>query len=112
MLDPFAPLQQRLNRAVMARLANASVAPVGPTGSLLALPVSAMFEAEYARADVGFASMASSSPAVTLPTTFVEQEIGDALIQVTQGDVVSCWRVAEHRPDGTGMSTLMLEAAQ
>ena len=51
--------------------------------------------------------MASSSPAITLKTSDVPANPVGTLVVLDGAN----WRVAEHQPDGTGVSVLVLERA-
>lgn len=69
--------------------------------------VRAIFDNGHARADVGYAGMASTQPMLTLATMDVPASaVG---LPVTVGAVA--YQVAAHEPDGTGISTLLLERA-
>ena len=54
------------------------------------------------------AGLSASSPALTLPTADLPVEPVGAIVSGLEG---GSWRVAEHQPDGTGMSVLLLERA-
>lgn len=66
---------------------------------------SAIFDAGYARGDVGLVGMAGSAPTLMLPTADVASDV------IGQTAVVGLvnYTVVEHQPDGTGVSTLVLE---
>ena len=65
------------------------------------------FEALYSMGNVGPIGMASSQPAITLPTASVPTSpVGKA---VAVGSAT--YTIAAHEPDGTGISRLLLEAA-
>lgn len=68
--------------------------------------VQAIFDNGFALGDVGL-GMASTQPALTLPTSVVPASpIGvAAVVNATN------YLVAAHEPDGTGMSRLLLERA-
>jgi len=69
--------------------------------------MSIIFDAAYAVGDVGLYGMASVSPVVTLPTAKVPTDpIGKSVVINTKSYLITA-----HQPDGTGVSTLMLEAA-
>lgn len=95
---PFAPLESRLNRAVLSRLANTQV-------TIGAAAVDAVFDNGYATATVGPYGVASSQPALTLSSEYA-LPVGDAITVNGTAYVVSA-----HEPDGTGISRLMLEVA-
>jgi hypothetical protein len=68
--------------------------------------VSAIFDNEYAAADAGL-GIASTRPALTIATTSVPASpVGKAA--VVNG---TTYTIAEHQPDGTGVSVLLLERA-
>lgn len=73
-------------------------------GELAGLPVVGIFDNEHARADVGV-GFASSAPIFTMPTSAVPVLVDGAVLTVSGASYV----VVEHRPDGTGISTLVLE---
>ena len=69
--------------------------------------MSVIFDAAYAMGDVGPYGMSSAAPVVTLPTAKVPTDpIGKPV--VVNG---KSYLVTVHQPDGTGISTLTLEAA-
>ena len=102
-MPPFAALEQRANTQVMAALSNALVR----VGQGEALP--AIFDADYVLAEVGATGMAATAPAVTLPTARVPRPFSGVTVEVNYLGNVTRWRVAEHQPDGTGLSVLLLE---
>jgi hypothetical protein len=67
--------------------------------------VRGIFENGFASAEVGLVGLSSSRPMLTLPTASVSAD------PVGQTAVVNgtSYLVAVHQPDGTGISTLMLE---
>lgn len=74
--------------------------------TLNGVTVTAIFDREYAVAEVG-GGVASTAPALTLKTADVPAS------PVGKSAVVSGtnYTVAEHQADGTGMSVLLLEVA-
>jgi hypothetical protein len=100
MAAAFAALETRLNRAVFSRLAN-----VDAVVNSVAVP--AIFDAAYAQGSVGAYGMASSQPVLTLATADVPATPVGAAVVVG----AASYLVAEHQPDGTGISRLLLEAA-
>lgn len=97
---PFAALEQRLNAAIMRRLANV-VATVG------GVQHAGLFESGYALGAVGPAGIATTQPTLTLPTSALVGEVVGQ--EVTIG--AAAYIVAAHEPDGTGLSRLLLEVA-
>lgn len=98
-LAPFAALEARANRAVFARLANAEVSIDG------AAPVGGIFEQDYQQANVGTLGMASSQPAVLVPSGAVPANpVGKA---ITVRGVA--YAIAAAEPDGVGGTVLVLE---
>jgi hypothetical protein len=69
--------------------------------------VRGIFDNGFASAEVGLVGMSSARPMLTLPTA------GLSANPVGQTAVVggTSYLVAAHQPDGTGVSTLMLERA-
>lgn len=69
--------------------------------------MSVIFDAAYALGDVGPYGMSSVAPMVTLPTAKVPADpIGKPVVVNGKSYIVTV-----HQPDGTGVSTLTLEAA-
>ena len=79
----------------------------GEDGTLAGLPVRVIFDAPYEFASLGMAGQASAEPGVTIASLQVPAANHGALLVLARGS----YRVREHRPDGTGMSQLMLERA-
>lgn len=98
-LNPFAALEYRVNNAVFARLANASVSIEG------AQAVGGIFDAEYATASVGVMGMATSSPVVQMLSPDVPANVEGLSIVVNDAAFV----VVASEPDGTGITRLLLE---
>lgn len=97
---PFAALEARSVNAVFSRLSNT-------VATLDGVAVSGIFDAAYVLAAAGTIGMADTRPAFTLPTASVPASpVGKPLVIGA-----SNYLVAEHQPDGTGVSTLLLEAA-
>lgn len=69
--------------------------------------VRGIFDAAYSAGEVGPMGIASTQPMLTLPTSSVPDS------PVGKTAVVSGvnYLIAAHEPDGTGLSTLMLELA-
>lgn len=97
----FAALESRVNAAVLGHLANAVATLAGGA------PVRCIFDRDYEHAGVGALGMASTQPAITLASADVPANPVGQLVQVAGGR----FAVAEHLPDGTGMSVLVLEVA-
>lgn len=73
--------------------------------TLNGVAVTGIFDNSYITGAVGPAGMASTGPIFTLPTADVPASpVGKTLVT---GGVT--YTVAEHQPDGTGVSALMLE---
>lgn len=102
---PFAALEQRANAAVLDTLSNALVRLAGGH------QVPAIFDQDYVVATVGDAGMAATAPAVTVPTSAVPRPFSGIAVEVTYLGAVTRWKAAEHHPDGTGLSVLLLERA-
>ena len=96
----FAAAQDRVNRACIRHLADAS-------GTLGGSPVEILFARDY----VDSLGMSSSMPAATLPSASVPGNVIGMALQINGGNGVGNWRVVESRPDGAGMTVLMLESA-
>ena len=69
--------------------------------------VRGIFDNGFASAEVGLVGMSSSRPMLTLPTASLS---ADPVGQTAVVNGIS-YLVAVHQPDGTGVSTLMLERA-
>jgi hypothetical protein len=83
------------------------LADFGQPATLDGAAVSVIYDNSYAFASVGPFGMAGTRPQVRLRTTSVPATpVGKAL--VVNG---ANYTVADHQPDGTGMSVLILEAA-
>lgn len=80
-------------------------AEMADTVTLDSVAVSAIFDNGYALGSVGSMGMAGAQPSLTLPTASVPANPVGKLAVVG----VVTYRVAEHQPDGTGISTLILE---
>ena len=82
-------------------------ADFGKAATLDGAPVSVIFDNGSARAAVGPFGMATTQPQVTIATASVPSApVGKAM--VVNG---TAYTIAEHQPDGTGISMLLLEAA-
>lgn len=85
-------------------------AEFGVEATLGGQPVRGFFEAPGVVSPVGTYGMATTDPAFTLPTAAVTAVQADPvdLPLVVNG---VAFTVAQHMPDGTGISTLILERA-
>ena len=112
MAPRFADLESRVSGAVFARLSNAvATFDDGRT-------VAGIFDQPYVQSDIGSAGFAGERPTFRLPSASVPPawwsrfggEAFDVVdVQITVRDVL--YQVVRHEPDGTGMSTLVLERA-
>ena len=75
------------------------------TAYLGGVEILGIFESAYALASVGMAGMASENPVFTTKTSLIGPDVVGQAIVI--GDVQ--YSVAEHQPDGTGISLLVLE---
>ena len=99
---PFAALEQRLNRACVARTANALAQFAGVTD-----PVPCQFDNTYAIGSAGPFGASTTQPSIACLTSVLPvNPVGTAV--VVGG---ASYLVAQHLPDGTGISVLMLEVA-
>ena len=112
MTPRFADLESRVSGAVFAHLSNA-VATFDDGRQ-----VAGIFDQPYAQSDIGSAGFAAERPTFRLPSASVPPDwwsrfAGEAFdvvdVQITVRDVL--YQVVRHEPDGTGMSTLVLERA-
>lgn len=82
-------------------------AEFGSDATLGGAAVRGVFDNAYALGNVGVVGMAGSQPMFTLPTASVPADpVGQSL-----GMGSAVYEVVEHRPDGTGISVLVLEAS-
>lgn len=115
---PFAEFEALVNRETVAHLSNAVATFAGGE------QVRGIFDDEHARGDVGMLSMADSRPTFTLLTADIPLAVRNwFVLYVHPGlshedpDAVDLrlvlrgltYRVTEHEPDGTGISTLVLK---
>ena len=98
---PFAALESRVNNAVFARLANTQAQLNGGA----AVPV--IFDDLYAMGAVGVSGISTSAPVLTVATANVP---ANPVGKTASVNAVS-YLIAEHQPDGTGVSRLLLEVA-
>lgn len=75
--------------------------------TLAGATVLAIFDDAHEVGSVGSVGMAASQPMLTLRTSDVPADAVGAAVVVGS----AAYQVAEHRPDGTGVSQLLLEAA-
>ena len=82
-----------------------NVADMATACTLNGAAVQAIFDNGYAQGQVGLAGMASAQPSLMLPTASVPAS------PVSMAAVVGgvTYTVVAHEPDGTGVSTLLLE---
>lgn len=96
----FAALEARVNNAVFSRLANVDATVNG-------VAMSGIFDNGFALAQIASAGMAATQPTLVVPTSSLSADpVGQA---VTVG--AASYLVGAHEPDGTGVSTLLLERA-
>lgn len=74
--------------------------------TLAGQPVRGIFDADHVVAEVGASGMAACAPAFILPSQAVPAAFSGLQLTLQDGTL---WRIAEHHPDGTGLSTLLLE---
>lgn len=98
MASPFAAIESRINDSVFKHLANREATLNGVT-------VSGIFDDAYSAAMIGDVGMENTQPMFTLKTSLV---IGDPVGQTITIDGIG-YMVANHRPDGSGVSRLLLE---
>lgn len=118
MAPRFAELESRVNSAVFKHLSNAIA--TFASGE----QVSGIFDDAHARGDVGMLSMADSRPTFTLLTADIPPAVRNWFALYLNPDLSDgepdavdlrlvlrgvTYRVTEHEPDGTGMSTLVLK---
>ena len=110
MAQRFADLESRATGAVFKHLSNA-------VATLAGREVQGIFDAPHELAQVGLLGAASARATLTLPTDSVPTEIVDWFSYFNAQRLpvdLTCtvrgvrYQVAEHHPDGTGMSVLVL----
>lgn len=79
----------------------------GVSATLDGVDVAGIFDQPYAQSNIGLSGIASESPTFMLKTADVPSNVEGGLITVKEVD----YQVVRHEPDGTGMSTLVLERA-
>lgn len=99
----FATMEQRVNAAVIGALTNALIT-IGTGEAQLGI-----FDNDYVLADIGNTGMAATAPAAVVETASLPPVVIGQLLQVNYLGATTIWRIAEHHPDGTGLSTLLLE---
>ena len=110
MVPRFADLESRTTGAVFTHLSNA-------VATLAGREVQGIFDAPHELAQVGLLGAASARVTLTLPTASVPTEIVDWFSYFNAQRLpvdLTCtvrgvhYQIAEHQPDGTGMSVLVL----
>lgn len=98
---PFAALESRINASVLKHLANVRLTINGgsETGGI--------FRDPYATADLGI-DLSSTAPSVTVDTSAVPSDPIGMPVQIVDG---AAFRIADHKPDGTGLTVIVLEKA-
>ena len=104
MPKPFALLEARTAAAAFRRLSNCAAFIEGENGNVR---VDAIFANGYAAGQVGALGMASSQPALALPT--VQVPANPVGLRVTVDG--QAYLIADARNDGTGETHLLLELA-
>jgi hypothetical protein len=84
-----------------------SIAEFAVSATLGGVAVSVLFNNGYSAGSVGSLGMGDLSPSITLPTAQVPASPIGLFVAVGGGSYV----VAEHQPNATGISTLLLERA-
>lgn len=101
MSTDFAAAQDRLNASVLSCLSNAQPLVNG-------VACNAIFTNPYAQSTLGMGmAMASSGPSLRLRTQDVPPSPAGKPVTVNG----AAYTIAEHQPDGTGMSVLILTGA-
>jgi len=96
----FIDLANRVNTIAISRLGDGAATLNGQS-------VPGVFDASYSEGTVGHIGMASSSPVFVLADTHVPAQV-EGMPLVYQGQNFT---VVAHKPDGTGMSILVLEVS-
>ena len=103
MTTAFSLAESRLNAAVMSRLTNASVILDGGDS------IAALFDHAYVPVEIGYTSMASARPVITVLTSLVPSSPIGLTAAVTTSTGTTAYIIASHEPDGSGISMLALE---
>ena len=99
-MPAFAVAEARANAAVLRRLANASFDIGGQQHPCI-------FDNGHALGSVGPIGIATNQPRLTCATAALPADPVGAAVVVG----AASYTVAEHQPDGTGISLLLLEVA-
>jgi hypothetical protein len=111
---PFAEVEQAMNADVLAMLANAVATVVEPADAA-GMQFAVTFDDAYLFIDTA-SGLESSSPAATVLEEAMPEAVRDALV-AADGEVIleivyrnrcTAYRVAESKPDGTGVTVLRL----
>lgn len=94
----FATLKNRVNAAVMAKLADA-------VATINAVEIDVIFDNEYEVADSGFSGFAAVSPAIHCSASDVSAVVVGTAVSVDG----TAYEVADIQPDGDGGITLVLK---
>lgn len=105
MATPFAAIEARTADAVLRHAANAQATATTRFGEVVQFPV--IFDNGYAAGSVGLAGMAGTQPSALVRSADVSDVSVGGSLDVNGATYV----VAELQPDGTGMTTLLLEKA-
>lgn len=88
-----------------------STAEFATQAILAGVSVSGIFDNGNAQGNVGLAGMATTQPTYVLPTASAVGSVVGNTLQLGSYLGGTTYRVAEQLPDGTGLTTLVLEAA-
>lgn len=94
----FAALKNRVNAAVMAKLADA-------VATINAVEINVIFDNAYEVADSGFAGFAATSPAIHC----IASDVSAAVVGTAVSVDGTAYEVADIQPDGDGGITLVLK---
>ena len=101
MPTPFARIEERTTRAVFAHLANVEVVIGG-------VAVACIFDADYDTGVLSEYGVDGVAPVLTLPTARVPVPHFGVVLAIRGTD----YKIVSHKPDGTGLSRLVLSAYQ
>lgn len=101
MFTPFARLEERTTRAVFFHIANVEVVMGG-------VPVACIFDADYDTGVFSEYGVDGVAPVLTLPTASVPMPYSGVALVVGSAH----YKIVSHKPDGTGLSRLVLSAYQ
>lgn len=90
---------------------HAADARITPRGAVMPADVVGIFSNAYALVEASGMEIAGTAPNLKLPTADVPCSWRGASVCIASGPGAGSYTVAEHHPDGTGVSVLVLQQA-